>query len=120
MKISEMFDKAADLLETRGWNQGAYYATDGSHCLVGALQESSGAYRYRREQMLNFNKAHDLLLIYLNQNSVENWNDTHGRTQEEVIGALRGVAMLQRKVENSVPLPVVTPVVVNEPELEPA
>lgn len=138
MKTSEMFDRAADLLEQHGWNQGAYFGYDGSHCMVGALQESSGAYHYEVERLLScgsvvmkgincnqtldpdimrsFCKAYDILLCYvLNEaDCVETWNDTGGRTKKQVVFVLRTAATLQRKVENSVVLPVVTP------ELEPA
>lgn len=87
---------AADVLERDGWTQGAFHSLDGCHCAAGALELAVG---------LRVNdEAHDERYIdavrWLGNHvdvrptslAVFAWNDTPGRTADEVIAALRAAA----------------------------
>lgn len=103
MKAYEILNKAADLLETNGWCHGYYKDMDGNLCAAGATYEAdhSGSV-----------DADHVLLEYVSTQrdipwpSVEAWNDTPGRTPEEVIEAMRAAAVIEQarteKVEQSV------------------
>jgi hypothetical protein len=41
-EAGRIYRKAAEVLEIRGWNQGAFFELDGSCCAVGALMVASG------------------------------------------------------------------------------
>lgn len=77
---------AVDLLFRRGWTQGSYRNEDG-YCAEGALlaaavgrQEAANPARY---YLLGALQQMDPANIY----GVISWNDTHGRTFDEVIEA---------------------------------
>ena len=86
MKTSEVFRKAGDVLRERGWCQGGLMNAEGKVCALGALgvAECRGAlsgpsqeiYRNLSQQIL------DGRLIGAD------WNDSPGRTVEEVYAVL--------------------------------
>ena len=90
---------AADILERDGWTQGdlgecggpkrlvgvAYYvASDGTEVLF----ERSGAAIHRAETSIKAFAAH----VRVERAEIPTWNDTPGRTADEVIAALRAAA----------------------------
>lgn len=96
MTAAEMLNAAADLCE-RGWTQKASAINDQGDrvdpwdneatawCALGALCVAGGAERAEWEQALkSVVDVTGYLLTY--------WNDQPGRTQEEVVAALRAAA----------------------------
>jgi len=99
---AEILRKAADLIEPEGkWTQG-YYARNSSGdirvatdseavcwCAIGAIRKVSHTTASREAivvaQMLGFKGSDELV----------NWNDAKGRTQAEVVAALRAAADAQ-------------------------
>lgn len=76
--------RAADLVE-RGWMQGDYWNAHGTRCcLVGALDEAAKDDRV-------FDEACRLVRTIIGS-ELDAWNDTPGRTQAEVVAALRQAA----------------------------
>lgn len=73
---------AADVLRRDGWTQGGLSA-DGRHCAIEALfRATAGVGRAL--------VAHDALRSQVGK--VATWNDTPGRTADEVIAALEAAA----------------------------
>jgi hypothetical protein len=82
---SEILNGAADLIESKGWRQGlACNSPLGLLCVGEALDEVAGDGAYIDRRITS------ALLPY--GSSVVEWNDTPGRTKEEVIQALRAAA----------------------------
>lgn len=72
---------AVTYLDEHGWVQGMYKRSDGAVCLAAALSASghtSGAWL--------------ALHSFIGTNAVQHWNDTFGRTVDEVKAALLGAA----------------------------
>jgi hypothetical protein len=85
--------KAADLLESEGWIQGAFYKSTG-RCINGALMSVMGMfepYAYNNGKLTSYRAA--VTLINLGERSVQSWNDAPGRTKEEVVARLRAAAV---------------------------
>ena len=94
--MKALLNLAADLIEQKGWTQGAM-ALDAAgtptkalspdavcYCTLGALAKAAGGHE-RVEGRLVSTLAKQLKVY-----SIVDWNDTPGRTKEEVIAALRG------------------------------
>lgn len=103
-------DCAADRV-ARGWCQGVYGDRDGNVCLVGAvgiacgrkISASEGSY-FEDNHRATSTSAEDLArermktaLSYLPMPGPDRWNDEPGRTQEEVVEALRTAAARARE-----------------------
>jgi hypothetical protein len=85
--------RAADLIESEGWTQGESVDRMGRMCALGAIGASRNT--------LDFNSPVDLfwatrrakqMLRRALTVSIAEWNDTLGRTKEEVVAKLREVA----------------------------
>lgn len=79
-----IFSVAVDALEVYGWCQNDYVGADGAMCLAGAIG------RARDELRLSFGEAADamsLVAVVCGQ-YVPEWNDTPGRTADEVKAVL--------------------------------
>jgi hypothetical protein len=104
MKPSEVLAKAADLIEPEGaWRQG-YYARDGAGrdcdahdpsaicwCAVGSIERSVPICNYD-----DLDEAERFLTRALGGAYVPHWNDAKGRTQAEVVSALRKASELAK------------------------
>lgn len=89
MKPSEILLAAADDLRTNGWCQHA--ERDGrSHCAVGAIRELRGSWN----EPDHARAAEDYLRRAIGGGRIDEWNDTPGRTADEVIEALHAAAVL--------------------------
>lgn len=75
--------KAAKLLEKKGWCQGEFENKKGEHCMLGAL-----GLRRTPEELRQFLPEEEVAVTF---------NDTPGRTIEEVIDVLVGVAVMLEK-----------------------
>lgn len=111
--------KAAQLIKTDGWTQGTYHDQDGCHCAAGAIAAATGQhvlgppvtsidwdilpgstgwyviadnYEWDRRMAAQHELEHHV------GDSVASWNDTPGRTVEEVLTALELTA---RSVETT-------------------
>lgn len=95
--VPEVLARAADIIQQRGWHQGWFIDRDtGAVCCVGAIRIAGGLTAtpiYDRDAA-----AHDLVLNARSRmfghlkRSVSVWNDEPGRTQAEVVAALRAAA----------------------------
>jgi len=80
--MKEHLAKARELLEEKGWCQGTLRDEQGRLCVTGAIIVSSGGYprlAYKMTDILSKKLGEDLT----------HWNDTFGRTKEEVIALLK-------------------------------
>lgn len=89
MTTKEVFAAAADVLERDGWCQGSMYRADEDgriigRCLLGAVRQAAKTYD-------DYVFAGDLLVDLLDR-APSTWNDTPGRTADEVIAKLREFA----------------------------
>lgn len=105
MDTPELLDKAADYIDTHGWNQGGYenYET-GEVCAAGAICkafESSYAVTTNLDEELvqsafeavdNQLEGFSKLPYPLKHQNIASYNDTPGRTQGEVTDLLRTTA----------------------------
>lgn len=94
MNVAEVLNAAADLLEKPGgWTQETYGKWDEGNesysclCLFGALGETAG---WLDDATVSV-KALDAVRVVVGDNPIE-WNDAPGRTQAEVVQALRQAA----------------------------
>lgn len=74
---SEFLDCAAKYIEEHGWHQGSLSDAAGAVCLIGALSACGGGGSRQLYELLT-GISHGLA----------EWNDTPGRTPEEVIDLL--------------------------------
>jgi hypothetical protein len=84
--IEKLLNDAADYLETYGWIQGAAGSNGGPACVIGALAFCGP------DEFQCFGDATERLRSYLGC-YIAAWNDTPGRTKEEVVRALRLAAI---------------------------
>lgn len=88
---------AARLINTHGWVQGFNMSEDG-YCAGGAIIEALGLPQYadwdaqHRGAYLRATLPLVEHLCKLGERSIVQWNDTPGRTKDEVVSVLRGVA----------------------------
>jgi hypothetical protein len=91
-------NRAADIIEQTGWTQGAF-AIDAAgnpvtalsptatcYCTIGAIRKAAGGHTRV------IARANAALCEHLGIRDTADWNDTAGRTREEVVAALRGAA----------------------------
>lgn len=91
--IADVLDRAADLI-AKGWMQGDWGSFRGEcFCAWGAIMfgESVMAGESERKAAHQFAKQH------IGAPSLISWNDTPGRTQAEVVQALREAAAKARE-----------------------
>jgi hypothetical protein len=97
--VPDVLNAAADLLEEKGWTQKVAEDSQGRHCLVGALDYAA---RDLPGAVKTFDDALEAVQQRLPGGWVVNWNDTPGRTAEQVIALLRRVAA--EETETSTPI----------------
>ena len=111
MKISETLYKAAEHIEAHGWYQGYYwphpkdrieppYVQGDPCCALGAIavvEDSDPMYDTDAMKELADYLGIGVGLILGKSAGVADWNDTAGRTKEEVLAALRGAALRAEK-----------------------
>lgn len=113
MKTSEILNKAADLIEQRGWTQGCSgWDDDGDGtplCLEGGIQAALGS---GMELLANLRACPAYIAVsdYLGRDlesdlkfftGVFAWNDALHRTAEEVIEVLRATAVIEAARESA-------------------
>lgn len=85
--VHQVFDEAADLLETGGWIKGEYWA-EGSYCLAGACKRAEVGYN---DSPSEDEEWYQLLADEVGR-SPEDWNDEEAEDAEDVIVLLRRMA----------------------------
>ena len=78
--------RAAEIVRER-WRQGAFGLPGQARCLEGALTEAAGTPLYRTDARLK-------VACVLGTDELGGWNDTPGRSAEEVANALETAARL--------------------------
>ena len=112
MAASKILKRAADLIQDKGWQQGAVEPVP-QHCLATALE---GAFREGDFSIVDFNYAREALARVLHiereprpdpndglavpywGRGLMEWNDTSGRTMREVIAACRRASQLAHRL----------------------
>lgn len=108
MNTAEILNKAADVIEERGWHKGDFVSSvgfDGSGCVcvLGAINVAVGEVPYavfeigdRDERTDAARVLAEYLGLVLRDGDVtevgDRWNDAEGRTKDEVVAALREAA----------------------------
>lgn len=107
MKTSEILDKAADLIEERGWTTGEAtdpWGLDGKSpvCLEGGILAASGLKGLAGRSLLDKCPAARAVASYLNTSEeLWLWNDSGVRTAEQVIEVLRATAVIEAAREEA-------------------
>lgn len=103
MSVADVLERAADLIEPQGkWTQGTFArgkrnrpckegnsSTARCWCALGAIQHETNSVALRNEAHWRLRKTLGML--------VTSFNDAPGRTQAEVVAALREAAALARE-----------------------
>jgi hypothetical protein len=95
LEIARDLRNAAAYLRTHGWVQGSYGADGGSRCAAGAL------YSVTRDEIHNFLTPQVRALGFastwhehrMGVPALGDWNDTSGRTLDEVLDRLESTAL---------------------------
>jgi hypothetical protein len=109
MKPSEICDRAADVIDARGWAQKVYQTSDGRVCLIGALRIASEESLDDPTQLQPQAKWSNEYLfaaaaIRKTGGDISNlaaWNDTVPKHKDEVIKLLRNSAAFMREQNES-------------------
>lgn len=123
---AQTLNKAADLIEERGWGRGNVgMVVDGPHCLEGAIQAAAGGSTYvnwhaplaQSDPPIGAERydyavpslcpATQAVKDYLADRGVRRpfeWNDQKGRTAAEVIEVLRAAAAIEQSRADADPL----------------
>jgi hypothetical protein len=81
---------AADLIEEKGWIQGTFYKRGEGYCIFGALTKVASKHDNSQSHL---RAAQHQLQRHKSRRSIMRWNDADGRSKEEVLTALRTVAL---------------------------
>lgn len=100
--VTELLNEAFKLLETKGWIQKATSNSKG-YCSLGAL--STARNKMIKKAMVSYTslspfdtiywKAKEKLRKVVGGGSIIHWNDTTGRTKEEILEAFRKAKELE-------------------------
>lgn len=94
LTTSEILERAAELIEPDDvWQQ---QPDDGHHCAASAIGFASGNIKWSEWDYTGYQIAYSHFARHVGTKSVANWNDAPGRTQSEVVQALRDAAAAAR------------------------
>lgn len=103
MNTADILDRAADLIEERGWNQGWYVNECGGLCAVGAMYTAAGVELPVGAEFPDIpDEVSNAVLRAFRvfgdhvKRLASAWNDAPGRTKEEVVSTLRAAAQAAR------------------------
>lgn len=97
-EIAEVLDKAADVIEVRGWCQRTLETGDGRVCMEGAISVACGVLGHPSVGP-QYSNALCAVGLHLGNLIPYRWNDAPGRDKYEVIDLLRTVAKELRPSE---------------------
>ena len=80
--MTDPFEKAIQILESKGWWQGSNRGPDGQVCALTALFDATG------EHLAAYSRVRNVLARVLRVESVAEWNDHPRRKVREVTAAL--------------------------------
>lgn len=89
MKPSEVLLEAKNKILMNGWRQGVGRNDQGRYCVLGAVGEVTGISE-------TFHEANKYLGSVIDQRFIFTWNDTPGRTQQEVLDAFDAAISLAK------------------------
>lgn len=96
MKESAALRRTAQVLRERGWCQGEFASEYGECCVIGALRVAFGSLPTQLcmsgEDYYEARSALIAAVVDGEIDCVADWNDTPGRTKDEVISALESTA----------------------------
>ena len=105
MNTADILERAATLIEERGWNQGWYVNGCGGLCTTGAmfaavgmepvLGQDSNWNTFNEIAFRSAQAAWDRFTAHVAQHAPQ-WNDAPERTKEEVVSTLRAAAQAAR------------------------
>lgn len=97
-EVADALDKAAEVIETRGWFQGDLYANgeDDGACAVCAWGALIVAKKAGGDSEHSTMRERSAIRAVTGVAALANWNDTPGRTKDEVIAVLRAAAEAER------------------------
>ena len=107
LSASELLERVADRLETRGWCQGTAGGEAGPNCVLGAMTQVlrlgsiDGDYRRELDRWKLRGEAVGALRDVTGALALDGWNDMPGRARQEVLDATRKAAKLARIREES-------------------
>lgn len=90
-----ILERAADIIDERGWYQGGYEARDGRVCAAGAIRLATGLAAIppiEDTETVVLNAAYRALEAALPTHYISTWNDWPHQTKEQVTGTLRQIA----------------------------
>ena len=93
--VANVLNGAADLIERDGWCQGRYLGPNGEHCVTDALLQAAGTQpgdSGAPGALVLYSDASLRLVAVVRDDRLSVWNDEFGRTQAEVVAALRAAA----------------------------
>lgn len=108
-EIANQLDLAADFIEQVGWTTGGehgvddpWHATENGVCLEGALAAVLDLPEGTLSLSVNSCRAGRAVREFLGYegSALWGWNDATGRTEQEVLDALRGAAKYERMKED--------------------
>ena len=110
MNEHEVLVKARNLLDRDGWTQGRFGDVGGPYCARGALVVAAGAPRPATVPPSRhcgaLNSAYHLLQLIVGVETIgADWNDTPGRTKEEVLAAFDAAIAETAPPPEDIPLP---------------
>jgi hypothetical protein len=91
--VAKILYDAADLIDANGWCQGEYRSEGGCYCITGALVEVIGLGSFSE-----WSEAALAVEREIDEPHLPAWNDTEGRTVDQVTTALRNAARTAEKV----------------------
>lgn len=99
--IADALEETADLLERDGWIQGAYANPQGQHCIVGAMSMVADETAKVRPHAFRYFLIEAVQHVIppeqvRSTSTIVDWNDTQGRTKQEVLDTLRLAAKIER------------------------
>ena len=88
--------RAAEIIEQRGLRQGGFGgdSPDDSVCTLRAIDIAVKEFGLDKNAYNGWGAPRSAIMAYTGCDSVIIWTDNEARTQDEVIGVLRGAAML--------------------------
>lgn len=104
MKTSEVLRKAGDVLRKRGWGQHRYGNNDGGpRCVMGAVLVAAGKQSLDDDSIVRESRLALADLVESTSGSPAQWNDTAGRTVDEVLTAMDAAYVLTLQLEGIEP-----------------
>jgi hypothetical protein len=96
-EVADVLDGAADLIEKVGWAQGMWRTDKGEVCITQAIADASP---FRTCSYREVVPLRDVIGLPWDMSLVR-WNDAPGRTEQEVLDALRASAKAERRLADA-------------------